>query len=144
MAMAVKEKGTVLASNALAKGVERAALEVDRLMGRSAMAPHGRPSTYINIAGGLALMFGPEYVRTSEAVKDVGNLMGGHMVNQVWDYVEEYMAGAPAAGVPTRQVPSGRYAAETPGGAPEFHPPLYGRRVSPEPVIKNHVRYTLE
>ena len=81
-----------------------------------------------------------------EPAKDFGAIAGAHMVNKVWDYLEEYVP-APVAGAETRTPPpdyrAGRYAAETPGGAPEFYPPLYGREVSPEPVIKNHVRYTL-
>ena len=137
------EKGKTLGSQALAKGVERLAVFIDQTMGKAALKPIGRPSTYINVLGGLGLVFGPEYLRVTGTTKDVAEIAGGHMANQVWDYLEEYMAPAPA-GVQQAQVNQTRYqAVETPGGAPEFYPPLYGRKVSPEPVLRNHVRYTM-
>lgn len=143
-----KKKGVVFGSQAIAKGIERLSIEVDRMLARTG-APHLRPSTYINLAGGLALAFGPEYLRTGATVKEVGEIAGFHMVNKVWDYLEEYMTPAPAAGVPgaaarygTRFQPT-YTAAETPGGAPEFYPPLYGQNVGREPVLSDHVRFTL-
>ena len=135
------EKGKTLGSQALAKGVERLAVFIDQKMNRALLKPISRPSTYINVVGGLGLVFGPEYLRVTGTTKDVAEIAGGHMANQVWDYLEEYMAPAPAASVQYAQT---RYqSVETPGGAPEFYPPLYGRKVSPEPVLRNHVRYTL-
>lgn len=136
------KKGLVFGSQAIAKGIERLAVEVDRMMARTGV-PHTRPSTYINIGGGLALALVPNYVRASATVKDFGEIAGFHMVNKSWDYLEEYMVTPPA--VAARQVPyTPRYtAAETPGGAPEFYPPLYGQRVGREPVLRDHVRYTL-
>ena len=136
------EKGKTLGSQALAKGIERLAVFIDQKMNRAALKPIGRPSTYINVVGGLGLVFGPEYFRVSGTTKDVAEIAGGHMANQVWDYLEEYMAPAPAVGAGAQGYT--RYSAvETPGGAPEFFPPLYGRKVSPEPVLRNHVRYTM-
>lgn len=138
------EKGKTLGSQAIAKGIERLGFFIDQKMGRAALKPIGRPSTYINVVGGLGLVFGPEYLRVTGTTKDVAEIAGGHMANQVWDYVEEYMAPAGAAGIPASQGAGAKYPAyETPSGAPEFYPPTYGRRLSPEPVIKNHVRYTL-
>jgi len=141
-----KKKGVVFGSQAIAKGIERLAIEVDRMMARTG-APHTRPSTYINLGGGLALAFGPDYVRTGPTVKEVGEIAGFHMVNKVWDYLEEYMAPAPAAGVRVAARYAGYtptyMAAESPGGAPEFYPPLYGQNVSREPVLRDHVRYSL-
>jgi len=142
-----KKKGVVFGSQAIAKGIERLSVEVDRMMARTG-APHTRPSTYINLVGGLALALGPDYVRTGPTVKEVGEIAGFHMVNKVWDYLEEYMAPAPAAGVPGAAVQYAKYtptymAAESPGGAPEFYPPLYGQNVSREPVLRDHVRYSL-
>ena len=142
-----KRKGVVFGSQAIAKGIERLAVEVDTMMARTG-APLTRPSTYINIIGGLGLAFGPEYLRTSATIKEVGEIAGFHMVNKVWDYLEEFMAPAPAASVPgaaaryTGYTPS-YMAAESPGGAPEFYPPLYGQNVSREPVLRDHVRFTL-
>ena len=136
------EKGKTLGSQALAKGVERLAVFIDQKMNRALLKPISRPSTYINIVGGLGLVFGPEYLRVTGTTKDVAEIAGGHMVNQVWDYVEEYMAPAPAAAA-TQYAQTRYQSVETPGGAPEFYPPLYGRKVSPEPVLRNHVRYTL-
>ncbi len=147
-----KKKGVIFGSQAIAKGIERLAVEVDRIMtpaGTPLGAPHTRPSTYINVLGGLGLAFGPEYLRTGPTVKDVGEIAGFHMVNKVWDYLEEYMTPAPAAGIPgagaqfTPGYTPTFMAAETPGGAPEFYPPLYGQNVSREPVLRDHVRFTL-
>ena len=138
------EKGKTLGSQALAKGIERLAVFIDQKMNRAALKPIGRPSTYINVVGGLGLVFGPEYLRVTGTTKDVAEIAGGHMANQVWDYLEEYMAPAAAGVPPGAQYVQPRYSAvETPGGAQEFYPPLYGRQVSPEPVLRNHVRYTL-
>ena len=140
------EKGKTLGSQALAKGIERIAILVDQKMGKATLKPLGRPSTYINVVGGLAGVFAPGYLRWTGTTKDVSEIAGGHMANQVWDYLEEYMAPTGAAAVAQEAVaqPTPKYTAvETPGGAPEFYPPLYGRKMSPEPVIKNHVRYTL-
>ena len=138
------EKGKTLGSQALAKGVERLAVFIDQKMNKATLKPIGRPSTYINVLGGLGLVFGPEYLRVTGTTKDVAEIAGGHMANQVWDYLEEYMAPAPVGVPSSQQYAQTRYqAVETPGGAPEFYPPLYGRKVSPEPVLRNHVRYTM-
>ena len=137
------DKGKIIGSQALAKGVERVAIEVDKYMGKTALRPHLRPSTYINVVGGLAAVFVPNYMRKTGTLPEVLEIMGGHMANQGWDYLEEYMAAAPAAAVSARTYTTRYTAAETPGGAPEFYPPLYGQAVSREPVIKNHVRYSL-
>jgi len=140
----LSDKAKIFGFDAVAKGVERIGVAIDGFTKRVG-APHLRPSTYINVLGGLGLAYGPEYAKMSAATKDAGVVVGGHMFNKVWDYLEEYVAGLAPAGAqktpPDYQ--AGRYAAETPGGAPEFYPPLYGQNVSPEPVIKNHVRYSL-
>jgi len=138
------EKGKTLGSQALAKGVERLAVFIDQKMNRAVNKPLGRPSTYINVVGGLGLVLGPDYLRWSGTTKDVAEIAGGHMANQVWDYVEEYMSPAAAAAATIKSQVQTRYqSVETPGGAPEFYPPLYGQKTSPEPVLRNHVRYTL-
>ena len=144
-----KKKGVVFGSQAIAKGIERLAIEVDRIMARTG-APHTRPSTYINLGGGLALAFGPDYVKTGSTIKEVGEIAGFHMVNKVWDYLEEYMTPAPAAAAAAAAAAGTQYAprfqptaAETPGGAPEFYPPIYGQNAGREPVLSDHVRFTL-
>lgn len=140
----LSDKAKLFGYDAVAKGIERLGIAIDMFTKRVGK-PLGRPSTYINVLGGLGLAFGPEYAKLSPGVKDFGVVAGAHMVNKLWDYLEEYVPVP--AGARTRELPpdyrQGRYAVETPGGAPEFYPPLYGRQVSPEPVIKNHVRYTL-
>ena len=138
----LSDKAKLFGYDAVAKGIERLGIAIDGYTKRVGK-PHLRPSTYINVLGGLGLAFGPEYARASPGVKDFGVVAGAHMVNKVWDYLEEYVP-VPVAGRTTpADYQPGRYAVETPGGAPEFYPPLYGRQVSPEPVIRNHVRYTL-
>lgn len=140
----LSDKAKLFGYDAVAKGIERLGIAIDMYTKRVGK-PHLRPSTYINVLGGLGLAFAPNYVRAMAPAKDFGVVAGAHMVNKFWDYLEEYVP-VPAVSR-TRELPpdyrSGRYAVETPGGAPEFYPPLYGRQVSPEPVIKNHVRYTL-
>ena len=139
----LSDKAKLFGYDAVAKGIERIGIAIDGYTKRVG-APHLRPSTYINVLGGLGLVYGPEYVRAMAPARDFGVVTGAHMFNKVWDYVEEYVAGiTPPATVPTGFPVGGRYAAETPGGAPEFYPPLYGQQTSPEPVIKNHVRYSL-
>ena len=138
----LSDKAKLFGYDAVAKGIERLGIAIDGYTKRVGK-PHLRPSTYINILGGLGLAFGPNYVRAMAPAKDFGVVAGAHMVNKVWDYLEEYVpVTAPVTRTPA-DYRAGRYAVETPGGAPEFYPPLYGRAVSPEPVIRNHVRYTL-
>lgn len=141
----LSDKAKLFGYDAVAKGIERLGIAIDGYTKRVGK-PHLRPSTYINILGGLTLALGPDYVRAMAPAKDFGVVAGAHMVNKFWDYLEEYVpatgVGAGAQATPP-DYRAGRYAVETPGGAPEFYPPLYGRAVSPEPVIKNHVRYTL-
>jgi len=139
----LSDKVKLFGYDAVAKGIERIGIAIDGYTKRVGK-PHLRPSTYINILGGLGLALGPEYVRAMAPAKDFGVVTGAHMVNKAWDYLEEYI---PVTGIQTQTTPpdyqAGRYAVETPGGAPEFYPPLYGQQTSPEPVIKNHVRYSL-
>lgn len=147
MAVDLKGKGVVFGSQAIAKGIERVAVEVDKYATPLAVRPHSRASTYINLGGGAALLFVPNMMRASAGAKQITEIMGGHMLNKVWDYLEEYMTPLPPTppGLTAAQrAAAARRAAETPGGAPEFYPPMYGRRASPEPVIRDHVRYTLE
>lgn len=139
-----KSKGLIYGSQFVAKGIERGTIELDRVAGKSAEAVLGRPSTWINVAGGLLLGFVPDFMRVGVDTKEILEVTGGHMFSKAWDYIEEGLAVAPA---PTG-VRVGGYSAgggyETPSGAPEFYPPMYGQKASREPVIKNHVRYTLE
>lgn len=152
MAVDWKGKGVVFGSQAIAKGIERVAVEVDKYATPLAVTPHTRASTWINLGGGLAIMVVPNMTRMAAGTQEVTEIIGGHMLNKVWDYLEEYMAApappAAAARAAARRAAAaragGRYAVETPGGAPEFYPPLYGQRTGREPVLRDHVRYTLE
>ena len=138
------EKGVILGAQALAKGIERLAVIVDQKLNMATQGPLKRPSTYINVVGGLGLVAVPSYLKWTGTRADVAEIAGGHMFNQVWDYVEELMApAAPAAVAAAAPAPTARYAVETPGGAPEVSPPLYGQPVSSAPVLKNHVRYVV-
>ena len=139
----LSDKAKLFGYDAVAKGIERIGIAIDGYTKRVGK-PHLRPSSYINILGGLGLVYGPDYVRAMAPAKDFGVVAGAHMFNKVWDYVEEYIPAATSGAAPSTEIPvGGRYAVETPGGAPEFYPPLYGQQTSPEPVIKNHVRYSL-
>jgi len=139
----LSDKAKLFGYDAVAKGIERVGIAIDGYTKRVGK-PHLRPSSYINILGGLGLVYGPDYVRAMARAKDFGVVTGAHMFNKVWDYIEEYIPATASEAASSTGVPVGaRYAAETPAGAPEFYPPLYGQQTSPEPVIKNHVRYSL-
>jgi len=99
MALTWRETGLILGASHIFKGVERAADEVDRMMGKSAEVVTRRPSTYINVVGGLAAMLIPRFIRVPEYLDVILTVGGAHMTTKVWDYLEEKMVSGSAARV---------------------------------------------
>ena len=134
-----KDVGIIIGSQHVAKGLERAWIEVDKVVAPTATLV-SKPSTWLNLGLGVAL---PVLAIAWKKIKAPWDIvlatMGGHMTTKIWDYAEEALV---PAGV--RYIPSAAYsAAEIPGGAPEFYPPRYGQAQSLQPVLRDHVRFAV-
>jgi len=92
-----KDVGIVYGGQHIAKGLERGFVEIDRATGREALAPHERPSTWLNIGLGIGLPLLAVLVKVRDPWGLVLVSMGGHMTTKVWDYAEEYL-GSPGGG----------------------------------------------
>jgi len=108
-----REQGLTGGGQHAAAVVERLAVWIDEKMGRAALRPHLRPSTYINLAGGAAAVGVGSTVAPRGADEFVSS-MGWHMTTKLWPVVEEYLT-APAS-TPPRHTPPPRQA--PPPGTP--------------------------
>jgi len=84
-----KDVGVVYGGQHIAKGLERGFVEVDRAVGREALAPHERPSTWLNMGLGIGLPLLAVLTKVRDPWGLVLVSMGGHMTTKVWDYAEE-------------------------------------------------------
>ena len=91
-----KEVGLIVGGQHIAKGIERGLIELDKAVGKEGAPVRERPSTWINVAGGVALVLIPRFVRLPEEGYFVLTALGGHMTTKAWDYVEEAMSPAAA------------------------------------------------
>lgn len=147
MSVSYRDVLTVYGGDLVADGVENGLeMYVDPMVTPTATLVQLKASTWINLALGIVLPVGAVMWKKIKAPLDLLLVsLGGHMVTHVADKFLKQVT--PAAAVPTivRGVPLvggvPYSAAEVPGGAPEFYPPLYGQRVARTPVIKDHVRY---
>ncbi len=98
MARTWRETGLVVGGQHAFKGVEKLFDYVDTALGKAAEPVMKRPSTWINMIGGLALVLLPRFVKVPEVVDALLTVGGGYMTTKVWDYIEEYTAGAATAG----------------------------------------------
>jgi len=83
---------------------------IDGYMGKAVAPVQERPSTWINIGGGLALIMLPRFSkRISPTLDYLMTVIGGYMTTKVWDYAEEAMAvtaGARFVAAPTAPTPT--------------------------------------
>lgn len=104
MAVSYREIGVVYGAQHLAKGAERGFEEIDTYMGKSALKPHERPSTWLNMGLGFGLPIITYLAR--RRIKTPWDLLlisaGGHMSTKVWDYAEEYATIPVTAAAMTR------------------------------------------
>jgi hypothetical protein len=108
MPLAWREVGLIVGGQHIFKGIERGFEEVDRYMGKAAAPVAERPSTWLNIGGGLALILIPRFFkRIPETLDWLFTVGGGHMTTKAWDYIEEAMAVAPVAPAAGLYVPAG-------------------------------------
>lgn len=87
-----KEVLGINAAEFIAKGVEIGYTEIDKAMGRSALAPHLRPSTWLNIIGGAIVQIGALYARVRSPWDIILVSAGAHNETQIVDYLMEYLA----------------------------------------------------
>jgi len=143
MAVKGRDIGAIYGSQHVAKGLERGFVEVDTYMGAAGKPVAERPSTWLNMGLGIGLPI-VAWAAKIKAPWDVVLIsMGAHMSTKAWDYAEEALVPAAARPVVVRGIVPTWTAAETPGGAPEFYPPMYGQKAGTAPVITDHVRYSL-
>jgi len=121
-----KDVGIVYGGQHIAKGIERGFVEIDRATGREALAPHSRPSTWLNIGLGIGLPLLAVMARVKAPWDLVLVSMGGHMTTKVWDYAEEYV-GSPGGGTLTYKPAGGRAYVYKPAGGQETVPPFKGK-----------------
>lgn len=88
--------GKVIGAELVAKGVERLAQEVDKFyVWGTGQKPWERPSVWINTLGlGVAVPVAGDKMRVKPETQGLLEVMGGHGLSQVFDYVEE--AAVPA------------------------------------------------
>lgn len=91
----------------VAKGLERGFVEIDKATGREALAPHLRPSTWINIIWGTGVQLFTVMRRVRGPWDLIGVSEGAHHLTKIVDYLEEYVAPPVAARVVYRPAPSG-------------------------------------
>jgi hypothetical protein len=93
-----REVGLIYGGSHIAKGLERAFVEVDKRLGKAASPVQERPSTWLNVGLGLALPVVSAALKVKEPLVTLLALVGAHMSTKVWDYLEEYMAAAGGGG----------------------------------------------
>jgi hypothetical protein len=94
-----REVGLIYGGSHIAKGLERAFVEVDKYVGKAASPVQERPSTWLNVVLGVALPVVSAALKVKkEPLGTLLALVGAHMSTKVWDYVEEYMAAAGGGG----------------------------------------------
>jgi hypothetical protein len=98
MALAWRDTGFIVGGQHIGKALTKAFEMIDGYMGKTGAPVQERPSTWINIGGGLALIFLPRISKRIGSTLDyLMTVIGGYMTTKVWDYAEEAMAVAPAA-----------------------------------------------
>ncbi len=129
--MTWRETGLIVGGQHIFKGVEKAADYIDTTLGKSTAPVTQRPSTWINTIGGLALILLPRFIKVPEMVDILLTAGGGYLTTRIWDYIEEYRAGAATAGgsaySPVVSAPTS-YVPVTPTPTPEV--------VTPTPTAK--------
>lgn len=106
--MAWRETGVLVGSVHVGKGITLLADQIDIYTGVQTQPLEKKYSTWINLAGGLALIVLPRlYKRFSPTMDTFMTIVGGVMTTKAWDYAAEYLAGATAvARAPVRVAPT--------------------------------------
>lgn len=100
--MAWRETGVLVGGVHIGKGVTIAADYVDVYTGMCTAPLEQKPSTWINLLGGTALILLPRfYKRFSPTVDTLMTVVGGFMTTKVWDYAQQLLPSATAAPVAT-------------------------------------------
>jgi hypothetical protein len=99
MALTWRDTGFIVGGQHIGKALTKGFEMIDGYMGKAVSPVQERPSTWINIGGGLALIMLPRFSkRISPTLDYLMTVIGGYMTTKVWDYAEEAMAaGATAA-----------------------------------------------
>jgi len=106
MALAWRDTGFIVGGQHIGKALTKGFEMIDSHMGKAVAPVQERPSTWINIAGGLALIMLPRFSRRISPTMDyLMTVIGGYMTTKVWDDAEEAMAVAPAARVALAPAP---------------------------------------
>lgn len=95
MALTWLETGLIVGGQHIGVGLRKVFEWVDSAVGKAGAPVVERPSTWINIAGGLALILYPRFSkRVSPTIDMLMTVIGGYMTTKIWDYIGE---AAPAA-----------------------------------------------
>jgi hypothetical protein len=98
MALTWRDTGFIVGGQHIGKFLTKAFEMVDGYMGKAVAPVQERPSTWINIGGGLALIVIPRISKRIGPTLDyLMTVIGGYMTTKVWDYAEESMAATATA-----------------------------------------------
>lgn len=104
-----RDVGIKYGAQHIAKGINRALIEVDRMAGKAAAPIQERPSVWTSIGLGIALPIAAMYLKVKDPYDKLLILIGGYLSTNVWDYIEEAMTGAGGGGAaaytPTAYIP---------------------------------------
>ncbi len=96
--MAWKDTGIIVGGQHIGKGITLATDYVDAQLGKTGAPLQERPSVWINVAGGVALVLIPRLLKRLSPTTDMlMTIIGGYMTTKAWDYVQEYIAGGAVA-----------------------------------------------
>jgi len=105
-----RDVGIEYGAQHIAKGINRALIEVDRMTGKAAAPIQERPSVWTSIGLGIGLPLAALYLKVRDPYDKLLILIGGFLSTNVWDYIEETIAaagggGGAAAYTPTAYIP---------------------------------------
>jgi hypothetical protein len=93
----LKKIGVLLGSQFMGYGVKEAGTYVDTLMGKAASPSFEKPSTWIDIGGGLAMALIPQFVGVGDTIKLILTVIGTQRIaDKTIQLAKEYMVTPPA------------------------------------------------
>jgi len=97
--MDTRQIGIIAGGQFLGKGADLLANYIDTTMKATGKQLYERPSTWINIGGGLGLVLAALYGLKDEKLKLGAIVAGTHMLTKTIDYLQEYTAAPTARGL---------------------------------------------
>jgi len=93
-----RDVGLKYGAQHIAKGINRALVEVDRMTGKAGAPIQERPSVWTSIGLGIILPIVGVFGKIKDPYDKLMVLIGGYLSTNVWDYIEEAMTAAGGGG----------------------------------------------